>query len=106
MFNKEADTMAKAKTEGRAVLVTTEHRGVFFGYLVGEATKEKVLLKNARNCVSWTQQERGFLGLAATGPGKSCRIGPVVPELTLWDITSVATVESEAVEAWEKSPWA
>jgi len=89
----------------QAVLVTTEHRGVFFGYLVGEPRKEKVVLKNARNCVSWTQQERGVLGLAAIGPSKECRIGPAVPELTLLDITAVATVTPEAVQRWEASPW-
>jgi hypothetical protein len=90
---------------GQAVLVTTAHRGVFFGYLVGEASKEKVTIKNARNCVYWTQQERGFLGLAAMGPSNECKVGPATPELTLWDITGVATVTHEAVQRWEASPW-
>jgi len=88
------------------VLVTTEHRGVFFGYLVGEPSKEKVLLRDARNCVSWTQSERGFLGLAESGPGDGCRIGPKVPQLTLWDITGVATCTEAAVSRWERGQWA
>jgi hypothetical protein len=99
--------MAKSEqSKGTAVLVTTEHRGVFFGHLVGEPSKEKVLLTDARNVLRWTESERGFLGLASAGPGKNCRVGPKVPELTLWDITSVATVSEEALAAWEKSPWA
>lgn len=94
-----------SENQGQAVLVTTAHRGVFFGYLVGEPSKEKVMLTRARNCVSWTQQERGVFGLAAVGPSKECRIGPAVPSLTLMDITGVATVTPEAVERWEQSPW-
>lgn len=105
MMTKETD-MAKSKSKGTAVLVTTEHRGVFFGYLVGEPSKEKVMLSDARNVVYWTNHERGFLGLASAGPGKGCRVGPQVSELTLWDITSVAAVSDEAKAAWEASPWA
>ena len=96
----------KSNKLGQAVLVTTEHRGVFFGYLVGKATKEKVTLERARNCVYWSSQERGFLGLAEAGPGDGCRVGPAVGELTVWDVTSVATVTPEATEKWERSPWA
>jgi hypothetical protein len=90
---------------GKAVLVTTEHRGVFFGYLASEPTKEKVAITKARNVVYWTQEQHGFLGLASAGPDKGCRVGPAVPGLTLWDITSVAEVSSEAVEKWEKAQW-
>jgi hypothetical protein len=98
----------KKSAASQAVLVTTEHRGVFFGYLApGEKpTKESVTLQNARNCVYWSAQEKGVFGLAATGPGKSCKVGPKVQQLTLLDITSVALCTPEAVEAWEKSPWA
>lgn len=99
-------TKKNSKDQGIAVLVTTEHRGVFFGYLVGEASKQRVKLRQARNCVYWSQQERGFLGLASIGPSKQCRVGPAVPELDIWDITAVATVTPEAVERWKASPWA
>lgn len=98
--------MSSKSDKGQAVMVTTEHRGVFFGYLVGEPSKEQVKLTRARNCVYWTQQVRGVFGLAATGPTKECKVGPAVPELTLLDVTSVATVTPEAVERWEASPWA
>ena len=90
----------------RAVLVTTAHRGVFFGYASGSVKGKQITLTNARNCVYWSSYVKGFLGLASSGPTKSCKIGPKVPELTLLDVTAVVKVSDEAVEAWEKSPWA
>ena len=86
------------------VLVTTAHRGVFFGY----ATKtdgETVALKRARLCLYWSRDVRGFMGLAATGPTDGCRIGPAA-DVTLRSITAVLTVTPEAVAAWERAPWA
>lgn len=89
----------------KAVLITTEHRGVFFGYLVSDVTKEKLTLRDARNCVYWDSGMRGFLGLAADGPSRSCKIGPKVPELVLYDITSVTVCTEAAAAKWEDAPW-
>ena len=90
------------KTE-RAVLVTTAHRGVFFGY--AEATDgDTIRLRAARNCIYWSPATKGFLGLAAGGPDKDCRIGPAA-DIELRNITSVAECTPEAVAAWEKAPW-
>lgn len=91
----------------KPVLVTTEFRGVFFGYLNGEPDElpGKVTLKRCRNCIYWTNSERGFLGLAISGPGKGCRIGPAVESLTLYKVTSVADVTPDAVKNWESGPW-
>lgn len=90
---------------GTPVLVTTEHRGVFFGYLIGEPSKAQVTLARARNCLHWTADVRGFGGLASSGPSSSCRIGPAAEEMTLYDITCVAKCTPEAVQKWEESPW-
>lgn len=98
--------MDKKNEARQPVLVTTEHRGVFFGYLKGEVTKEQVVLADARNCVYWVSELRGFLGLAEQGPSSECRVGPKVPEITLYDVTSVVTCTSEAVDRWEAGPWA
>jgi hypothetical protein len=95
--------MAIKKTH-RPVLVTTAHRGVFFGYMDGESGN-RVKLKSARLCVSWTADLRGFMGLAATGPSKGCRIGPRA-DIELFDVTSVVAVSPEAVAKWEEGPWA
>ena len=89
-----------------AVVVTTEHRGVFFGY--AKSTKDapaKIELANARMCVSWSASIKGVLGLAAVGPNSECRIGLRVPKLTAWKITSVTECTPEAIDAWEKGPW-
>lgn len=87
------------------VLVTTEHRGVFFGYLVSEPSKEQVTLRQARNCSFWSRSMRGFLGLAESGPNHECRVGSPAEELTLYGITSIAKVSNQAVQAWESAPW-
>jgi len=87
----------------RAVLVTTAHRGVFFGY----ATKtdgETIDLKRARLCVYWSSDIRGFMGLASAGPSKSCRIGPPA-DIELRAITAVVSVTPEAAKKWEGAPW-
>lgn len=92
------------KTNSKPVLVTTAHRGVFFGYAT-ETEGPTIKLTNARNCVYWTGDLRGFLGLAATGPNKGCRIGPAVAEITLRGVTSISSVSAEAVDRWEAAPW-
>jgi hypothetical protein len=96
--------------KGKPVLVTTSDRGVFFGYLKGEASRERVTITQARNCVYWVAQLRGFVGLAVTGPIPGCKIGPAAIEQTLYGsdkkpITSVTICTPEAVEAWESAPW-
>ena len=107
MSPKAPKASAIEATASKAVIVTTEHRGVFFGYLPAgqEPTKEKVTIANARNCISWDASVRGFVGLAATGPNDLCRVGPAAPSLTLFDIASVLTCSPEAVIAWEAGKW-
>ena len=99
--------MAKAKRATkpveRPVMVTTKHRGVFFGYAT-ETGGDTICLARARNCVYWSSDVKGFLGLAATGPSATCRIGPAA-DLQLRDITAVVEVTPDAVVQWEKHPW-
>ncbi len=88
----------------RPVLVTTAHRGVFFGY-AGETGGETIKLRGARNCLYWSADVKGFLGLASSGPTKGCRIGPAA-DVELRNITAVAEVTSDAAAKWEAAPWA
>ena len=92
--------------KGTAVVVTTEHRGVFFGYVKTDLSPTEITLRDARNAVYWSQSVHGVLGLAANGPKKDCRIGPAIPEITLWKITAVMACTPEAVSAWEGEKWA
>jgi hypothetical protein len=85
------------------VLVTTAHRGVFFGYAT-DVQGEIIVLKRARLCVCWSADVKGFMGLAANGPSKGCKIGPPAT-IALRAITSVAEVTPEAVKCWEGAPW-
>ena len=98
--------MTKKATNGkseRPVIVTTEHRGVFFGY-AKDIDGETIELKRARLCVYWSADVKGFMGLAANGPSDSCRIGPAA-DVTLRKITAVLEVTPAAVARWEAQPW-
>lgn len=88
----------------KAVLITTKYRGVFFGYVkADEKLPGEITVTGARNCIYWSADCGGFLGLAAKGPTKNCRIGTRVDELTLYEVTSVTPVSDDAAQAWEKA---
>jgi hypothetical protein len=86
-----------------AVLVTTAHRGVFFGYTT-DIDGETITLRAGRNCLYWSADVKGFIGLATTGPTKGCRVGPPA-NIQVRNITSVCAVSADAVSAWEAAPW-
>lgn len=84
------------------VIITTEHRGVFFGYIDESKKKDTVItVRRARNVIYWTADVRGFMGLAALGPTSGCRIGPAVEEVELHKVTSLLKVSTEALVKWE-----
>ena len=100
----ERTTVPPQKTKERACIVTTEHRGVFFGYAV-DTDGDQIKLRAARLCVYWSSDMRGFMGLASSGPSKDCKIGPSA-DITLRKITSVVEVTNpEAITRWESAPW-
>ena len=97
----------------RAIIVCTDKRGVFFGYVpIDGPSDESILgdgvivqLKRARMAVYWTESEHGVVGLAAKGPGAGCRIGPPAT-ITVRDVHAVLDVDDpEAVARWESEPW-
>lgn len=105
MPTKKQQKPESAKTAMTPLVVTTKHKGVFFGY--GEKSDgETIELKQARMCVYWSTDMRGFMGLASIGPSRSCKVGLAVPSLTVRDVTSVAECSPDAATAWEKGPWA
>lgn len=100
----KATTAARtAKHQPRPVLVTTVHRGIFFGY-AEDTSGDTLTLTRARLCVYWSPDVKGFMGLAATGPSKTCRIGPAA-DITLHGVTAVLVMTPAAVAAWEAAPW-
>ena len=89
----------------RYVLVTTKYRGVFAGYLASEESEEMVILTEARNCLFWSEETKGFLSLAANGPAKGSRIGPACARSKLYGITSISDISDAAKERWELERW-
>lgn len=93
----------KAEQKKQAVIVTTAHRGVFFGYAI-DIAGEQIALTHARLCVYWSADMQGFMGLAAKGPSSGCRIGPPA-DIVLRDITAVLAVTPEAEQKWLGASW-
>lgn len=98
-MNKQPEKMS---SKLRPVLVTTEFRGVFFGW-ADDTSGDSVKLTNARNCIYWDSSIGGFGGLASDGPNAQCRIGARVPVLDVRKVTSVAEVTEQAAAAWENA---
>jgi hypothetical protein len=95
----------------RPVVVTTEHKGVFFGFIpAGEvylhpADSKALTLTDAQMCVYWSADVQGVLGLAATGPSRGSKVTRAVSSLTVTDVTAVMDATGEAVKAWQGRPW-
>ena len=100
LHSKTTETMNKTKP----IIVTTEHKGVFFGH--GEVSDQKTIrLERAQMAVYWSADVKGILGLAATGPTAGCKIGPPVPAITLQAVTSIIECSEQAARAWGEAPW-
>lgn len=91
---------SKRKLKTRPVLITTEFRGVFFGY-AEDTSGDTVVLTNCRNCIYWPRTQGGFVGLASEGPANGARIGAKIGKAELRKVTSVLEVEPAAVKKWE-----
>lgn len=87
----------------RPVIVTTEYRGVFFGY-ADDTSGDTITLKRARNCIYWSAKTGGFMGLASIGPQDGSRVGQAVDAIELRKVTSVIEMSVPAVAAWEREP--
>lgn len=83
------------------VIVTTAHRGVFYGLLSDDQdrTSKALTLTNCRNAIYWSGK-RGFLGLASHGPEGGSTIGATAPRVLLHDVTSVTECTEAAANKW------
>lgn len=91
-----------------AVLITTDSskKGVFMGLInPKDADKEIIEAEEVRMAVYWSQDVRGVIGLAATGPTKDCRITKAANKAVLKGVTAVVELSNEALKAWRKEPW-
>ena len=86
------------------LMVTTAHRGVFFGY--GEPSDAPTIrLERVRMCLYWPETNKGVMGLASEGPLEGARVGPPAPVVLLRDVTATMEVSPKAVKRWEAAPW-
>lgn len=98
--------MTKKDSGNGPVVITTAHRGVFYGQGPKQAAKDKTIrITGARMCVYWSSDMKSVLGMAANGPSQGCRIGPAVKAITLTDVTSVIEVTDEAAKKFDAAPW-
>lgn len=85
------------------VLITTEHRGVWFAKVAKGADLTQKTLTNLKDCrmaIYWGT-DKGLQQLCATGPTSSSRISSPSDIAVLHDITAVFDVTDKAAEAWE-----
>lgn len=88
----------------KAVLVTTKHRGVFFGFVeddadLGASTQR---LERARCAIRWGTTG-GVAELAKVGPNAKSKVGDEATIEALHDITAVWSVTDAAVKAWTQA---
>ncbi len=91
----------KSNKKERPVIVTTEFRGVFFGYAT-DTDGDTIRLRSARNCIYWHSSIGGFMGLAEKGPDNNCKIGARA-NIVLRKVTAVLEVTPDAMKAWEEA---
>ncbi|HET7663861.1 MAG TPA: hypothetical protein VFK31_09510 [Rhodanobacteraceae bacterium] len=82
----------------RPVIVTTEHRGVFFGY-AGDTSGDVIHLKRARMGIHWATK-RGLVELAEDGPNNDSHISARA-DVEVRKVTAVFEVTDKAAKAWE-----
>ena len=91
----------KEMSDERAVIVCTEHRGVFFGY-AKDTSGDVIHLRGARMAIYWGTT-RGVMELAETGPTTSSKISARA-NIEVRKISAVFEVTAEAITKWEAAP--
>lgn len=87
------------------VIITTEHRGVWFAQVEKDkdlTTETLTDLKNCKMAIRWGTT-KGIQQLCETGPTNNSKISAPANILTLHKVTAVFAVTDEAVKAWTKA---
>jgi hypothetical protein len=90
------------QAEKRSVIVTTEHRGVFFGYLENPSPNATEVTLEGAVMVIYFGTTQGLGQLAATGPTDKTRLAARVPKWHLRKVTSIMECSGEAQIAFLK----
>lgn len=88
----------------KAVILTTKHRGVFFGYVPDDQDMNapSMGLQGAKMAIYWGTT-KGIMQLAETGPTDKSKISAPADIAALHDITAVFAVSPKALKAWERA---
>lgn len=86
----------------KAVLVTTEHRGVFAGLIEDgqDLTARSMPLKGAKMAIYWGTK-RGVMELCKDGPNANSKISLPADIPMLHSITAIFDITPEAWAKWE-----
>lgn len=86
----------------KSILITTQHRGVFFAQVEESADLTAKMLTNLKNCrmAIYFNTTKGVMELAQEGPNKGSRIGAIADVDVMHDVTSVISVTEKAAEKW------
>lgn len=88
----------------KGVIVTTEHRGVFFGYVEDESkAPAEIVLTEMRNVIYWPSSVGGVFGLASNGPNKETRLGAKIKKIKVYKVTAIFDVEPDALKKWSEA---
>lgn len=86
----------------KAVILTTEHRGVFYAEVDPDVDLSPSTLKDLKNCrmaIYWGTT-KGIHELAETGPTGKSKISAKADIPVLHKVTAVFSVTDEAREKW------
>ncbi len=88
------------------VIVTTAHKGVFFGYTseIQPDAANRIRLEKCRMVVYWPSKVHGVLGLTEQGPVGG-KVTPPAPQAVIMDVTGVFECSAAAATVWESEPW-
>ncbi len=85
------------------ILITTQHRGVFFAQVddTNDLTRKCLTdLKNARMAIRFGTRGHGVVHLASDGPTDESLIGSKADIPVLHDVTAVFDVTDKAAAKW------
>ena len=85
----------------KPVLITTKHRGVFFGHIDLDQDIQglSMPLKGAKMAIYWGTT-KGVMELAETGPTAKSKISSAADIDILHDITAIFSVTEAAAKKW------
>ena len=86
----------------KPVIITTRHRGVFFGHVPEDQDMfaENITVEDSLMVICWGTK-KGLAQLAHTGPTPDSRLSAPVAKWHIRDITSVLDVSADAAQGFK-----